>query len=197
MDTVFHGKIGKVLGEELILKGYKIDLKTFIYGNKLPDILPSYRLSMHEMKDNYKDVKNLINELIEKKLSTKDLSKKLGIMTHYLCDFFTFPHNENYKSNIIMHELYERFQRRLMKNRIQETFDKYKEECTLKIYNYSDIINYIDDMHSIYMIKESNKERDVIFATILIRVVNCSILNIIYLRENIDFIKENESLNVV
>lgn len=28
MDTVFHGKIGKVLGEELILKGYKIDLKT-------------------------------------------------------------------------------------------------------------------------------------------------------------------------
>ena len=84
-----------------------------------------------------------------------------------------------------------------MKNRIQETFDKYKEECTLKIYNYSDIINYIDDMHSIYMIKESNKERDVIFATILIRVVNSSILNIIYLRENIDVIKENESLNVV
>lgn len=197
MDTVFHGKIGKILGLELISKGYLIDIKSFIRGNMLPDILPKYRFSMHEKKGNYKDVKILIKELMQKKLDNKELSKKLGIITHYLCDFFTFPHNENYKKSIISHEIYERFQRHYMKNRLNEIWEKHNEECKVKINTMEDILKYIDDMHSIYMVKESTKERDVIFASILIRVVNFSILSIINSSEEITTEKVIRKLNVV
>ena len=84
-----------------------------------------------------------------------------------------------------------------MKNRLNEIWEKHNEECKVKINTMEDILKYIDDMHSIYMVKESTKERDVIFASILIRVVNFSILSIINSSEEITTEKVIRKLNVV
>lgn len=181
MDTLLHGKIGVILGKELKDRGFnRLSNGYFIYGNILPDISPRYRFSMHEKKGNWQDVVNIINTVSDnsKMLSIKDISIKLGIMTHFLCDFFTFPHNELFKGNIIKHEIYEQIQRNMLWKKLDDYWERYREEINVSINSIDNLLSYIEDMHSIYMNNTSNMERDMLFASISIRVVSYSILSI-------------------
>lgn len=56
----------------------------------------------------------------------------------------------------------------------------------------NDIVDYIEDMHSIYIRNLGDKRRDIFFSNILVRVVLSSILKI---KQNIDEYKVEESIN--
>ena len=178
MDTLLHGKLGYVLGKELKENYHDISIGYFIYGNMLPDLSPRYRFSMHTKKKNWKDVLKLMEELVLKshKLSIRSKSIKFGMMTHYLCDFFTFPHNEGYTDSIIQHEVYEQLQRIKFWNKLKEVWTEFEKETKVKLKTFEDIIVYIEDMHSIYNNNKSDKKRDVQFISILVRVVCPSLL---------------------
>lgn len=180
MDTLLHGKIGYILGEQLISKdNFNISKNYFVYGNLLPDLSLKYRFSMHTIKDSFSDTLNIIKEIIyNKSLSKAEVSIKLGLITHYLCDFFTFPHNEGFDKSIFHHEFYEQTQRMKFWYKIKSICNRYDEETNVNLKSVSDLIIYIKDMHSIYLNNKSNKERDILFSIILIRVVCTSILKI-------------------
>jgi CRISPR/Cas system CSM-associated protein Csm2 small subunit len=180
MDTLLHGKIGYILGKELINNGYLgITIKSFIYGNVLPDFSPKYRMTKHEKIEDFNIVLRMIDELAyDNEKINKNISIKLGMLSHYLCDFFTFPHNEAFKKNLICHELYEQAQRILWWGKLSEVWDECSREIQIKLESKKDIVNYIEDMHSIYTRNAGDKKRDIIFSNILIRVVCSSILKI-------------------
>lgn len=181
MDTILHGKIGKLLAEELINKGYtEINKGKFVWGCIMPDIVLSYRISFHTKKENMEDVKEIISMIIDNNnnLIENNISIKLGVMVHYLCDFFTYTHNENYNRNLICHELYEQVQHIKYSNKLKNLWESLNEEVDYRLYDIKDIINYIEDIHSIYMNNNSNKYRDLIFAIINIRVVLNSIMDL-------------------
>ncbi|NRT89846.1 hypothetical protein DE167_005869 [Clostridium beijerinckii] len=56
----------------------------------------------------------------------------------------------------------------------------------------NDIVDYIEDMHSIYIRNLGDKRRDIFFSNILVRVVSSSILKI---KQNIDEHKVEENIN--
>lgn len=183
MDTLLHGKIGYILSKELIGDGYvEINIKSFVYGNVLPDFSLKYRMTKHTKKEDWNIALNIIDGLIySDEITNENISIKLGVLSHYLCDFFTFPHNEGFEKNIIYHECYEQLQRFLWWGKLLDIWNECNMEVQIDLNSKNDIINYIEDMHSIYVRNIGDKKRDLIFSNILIRVVCLSILRI---REN-------------
>jgi len=188
MDTLLHGKIGHILGKELIRNGYSnINIESFIYGNVLPDLNLKCRMTMHSKKEDWNRVLKIIDEIAyNKEKVNEDISIKLGMLSHYLCDFFTFPHNEAFGKNIIHHELYEQAQRILWWGKLSEVWSECAEEIKVELKSTNDIIIYIEDMHSIYIRNIGDKKRDIFFSNILIRVVSRSILKIRETQKNIN-----------
>lgn len=180
MDTLLHGKIGYILGKELVSSGYSyINTDSFVYGNMLPDLNLKYRMTMHSKSEDWSKILKILDEIAySKEKINENISIKLGILSHYLCDFFTFPHNKEFSKNIIQHELYEQAQRILWWGKLPEIWHECNLEVNIELKSIKDIIIYIEDMHNIYLRNLGDKKRDIFFSNILIRVVCLSLLKI-------------------
>jgi len=88
---------------------YDIELNkdSLLWGSVAPDILPQYRLHRHYEKESLNYIVNEIVKLIfisryidfDSKidpLKIKLLSKKIGIISHYLSDFVCLPHADRW-----------------------------------------------------------------------------------------------------
>ena len=85
--------------------------KAFIVGSVLPDCKPSFVTTKHNMEETFDMVCEFIRKLTVnsddyKKISTA-YCRKLGEVTHYLADYFTFPHNTIYPGSLKDHCSYE------------------------------------------------------------------------------------------
>ncbi len=72
-----------------------IDKKSFLKGNVLPDISPKYRLKKHGRKqfeeiidEKVKELSRLSSDEIINNLGKERFSIELGVICHFLCDFF-------------------------------------------------------------------------------------------------------------
>ena len=95
--------------EDNDLKKHKL---SFYIGSVLPDIKPSFVYKRHEMDGTYPDIRRHIERLSEgRKLVEKKKGRKyymdLGQISHYLADYFTFPHNTIYPGSLKDHCSYE------------------------------------------------------------------------------------------
>lgn len=192
MDTLLHGKIGYILVKELIEKGYSnINTDSFVYGSMLPDLNLKCRMTMHSKREDWDTVLKIIGDIAySKEKVNENISIKLGMLSHYLCDFFTFPHNEAFEKNIIHHELYEQAQRILWWGKLDKMWSECTNEINVELKSIKDMISYIEDMHSIYIRNLGDKKRDIFFSNILIRVVCSSILKIRENQKNLNLDKD-------
>lgn len=101
--------IKKVVEENLAVK---LDTYSFMYGSIKPDL--SYRLIQipHFKHKSYDFIKSEINSLMKYRIKknticTKEFSERLGIIIHYLSDFFCEVHKESFKGSFITHYIYE------------------------------------------------------------------------------------------
>lgn len=90
----------------------KIHHQSFSRGNIVPDIYPKLILLPHYKKDSFGKIINMINLLRNDSLSifyknNKAFCVKLGIINHYLADFFCFPHNDYNTNKFVPHNIYE------------------------------------------------------------------------------------------
>ena len=95
--------------EDNDLKKHKL---SFYIGSVLPDIKPSFVYKRHEMDGTYPDIRRHIERLSEgRKLVEKKKGRKyymdLGQISHYLADYFTYPHNKIYPGSLKDHCSYE------------------------------------------------------------------------------------------
>ncbi|NMB08521.1 MAG: zinc dependent phospholipase C family protein [Tissierellia bacterium] len=101
---------------------YNIELNkdSLLWGSVLPDILPNYKLHRHYKRESLGFIVNEIVKLIfisrylefdskTDPIKIKLLSKKLGIISHYLSDFVCKPHAERwtFTTNMFKHIDYE------------------------------------------------------------------------------------------
>ena len=85
-------------------KSFFISKKNFIYGNIKPDISSKYVLSKHYLEeslsmilDKIKCLCQLTLDSLKRYFSISKLSQDLGVICHFLCDFFTAPHSERWE----------------------------------------------------------------------------------------------------
>lgn len=85
-------------------KSFFLSKKNFIYGNIKPDISSKYVLNKHYLEESLSMVFQKIKYLcqltldsFQKYFSISKLSQELGVICHFLCDFFTTPHSERWE----------------------------------------------------------------------------------------------------
>lgn len=113
-----HLKIAKSTFENIddAQKSY-ISEKNFIYGNIKPDIVSKYKLKKHYIEESFGMIMEKIEHLcsltlekLTKLFSTSRFSQELGVICHFLTDFFCIAHNERweFKHSMNKHITYER-----------------------------------------------------------------------------------------
>lgn len=100
--------------------GLKLDKDKLLWGSVAPDILPKYKLIRHYQDEslNYiaKEIMTIIfisrfiefNKILDP-IAMKVLSKKIGIISHYLSDYVCLPHAKRwtFSDSMIKHIKYE------------------------------------------------------------------------------------------
>ncbi|MBU5439672.1 zinc dependent phospholipase C family protein [Tissierella sp. MSJ-40] len=150
--------------------GIKLDKDKLLWGSVAPDILPQLKLRRHYKEESLNFIVNEIMKVIfisryiefNKKLdpiAMKLLSKKIGIISHYLSDYVCLPHaqrwtfadsmikhikyesklndyviNHSFKKNVINLEDIDIYQGEVirLRNKIKQYIEKVIEEYSLK-----------------------------------------------------------------
>jgi len=124
MNFKSHLMMGKVLYEYL-QKRLNVPLNRFefVYGNVRPDIFPGFLATPHTKEYFYEYVKSELEEiekinLIQSVDDDKTYSLRLGIICHYITDFFCYPHNTDFHKGTLAHCVYEKKLYWYMKQRV-------------------------------------------------------------------------------
>lgn len=98
-------------------KLFFINEKHFIYGNLKPDAVPQYVFKKHYLNESFDTIAQKINYLcsltidsLARYFSVSKFSQELGVICHFLCDFFCVPHSERweFKHSMKKHMSYEK-----------------------------------------------------------------------------------------
>ena len=99
-----HKIVAKIVHDRIKEKyDVNLNLDKMLWGSIAPDVLPYYKTKRHYFDESGDYIAREISKLIyfsrysysegnESKLFINYMSKKLGIIMHYLCDFVCYPH---------------------------------------------------------------------------------------------------------
>lgn len=137
---------------------------SFYLGSILPDIKPSFVYKRHEINGTFPDIRRHITRLSEGEKVTRKKGLKyymdLGQVSHYLADYFTFPHNEVYTGSLKDHCSYEE----KLKRDLREYLARNKRErvkAKESFGNAEALCNFIQAMHDDYIQRKHDVEDDI------------------------------------
>ena len=107
-----HILIGKSIVENIDQnKSFFISDKNFIYGNIKPDVSSKYVLQKHYLEESLEMIFSKVEYLctldldsITKYFSISKFSQELGVICHFLCDFFCVPHSRRWEMSHSMNK---------------------------------------------------------------------------------------------
>ena len=143
----------------------RVSYNNFLYGNVKPDMVSKYKLKKHYMDESFDMVIDKIRALsalsdneINKMSATVRFSQELGVICHFLCDFFCVPHSQRweFKHSMNKHVKYEKELAAFAK-----TFEF--SDDRIKIFGYYNIEKFILDTHKLYL-KSESYDNDLVFA---------------------------------
>jgi hypothetical protein len=104
-----HKAIAKIVYKHILSRlNFKLDWEIFVYGNIQPDFNRSYVDCDHTMEDSLHTINSNAEELINSNISIKEFSLALGIICHFVCDYFCLHHTVDYwKRDPLAHGVYE------------------------------------------------------------------------------------------
>lgn len=145
----------------------------FIWGNIKPDCVSKYKLKKHYMDESLDMVVNKIQFLsslsiedIYKNYSENKFSQELGVVCHFLCDFFCIPHNKRweFKSANAMkeHVMYEKDLSKVAKEfKVRKEIEKSINSQEIRSYilylqsEYEKVMEYDNDLDFAYYVCQS------------------------------------------
>ena len=112
MKSTTHFAMAYILSSTLQKRGIHVNQIAFAYGNIAPDYVPTMIVNPHFGKVCTKNIDDITAELSQIPVSksgcvSAEYSKQLGVICHYICDYFCFAHNEDFQGNLRDHAKYE------------------------------------------------------------------------------------------
>jgi hypothetical protein len=163
--------------------GISLSYPGFLYGNILPDISRKYRKHPHNIKDSLAHVvtsgRKILNLEEKDNISDYTFARELGVINHYLSDFFCFPHNEDYKGSKIMHLIYEL----IMTVRYKKGLKLFRKMLNQQrdFLNPENLEIFIRDRNEHYKSINSNDVNDIGYALFAgIKLIECMIAHSIF-----------------
>ncbi len=147
------------------LKKHKISL---YIGSVIPDMTIKYRMKDHEFDQTWEDEKERIREIAASDPADtheeRVVCRKMGIVLHFLADYFTCPHNPSYGINIIQHGIYEGFEAMELRDFLNttEAMEQFfaRERSAEKIHGTEELFSYIEWMHDRYLQKSEHTPKE-------------------------------------
>jgi hypothetical protein len=104
--------MGHLLYEALTNEGYQLDRELFVLGNLLPDYLPEMVLTPHFTLKCQREIhiftEALAGQPVQKgEQLPPEYALRLGILCHYLTDYFTYAHTPEFRLGLKEHAAYE------------------------------------------------------------------------------------------
>ena len=128
--------------------------KAFYLGNLLPDCTPSFLTRRHNMEETFSILKKELRLLIEGYDHTKGITayfcRHLGIILHYVADYFTYPHNPFYPGNLKAHCQYEEALKHQIRSYVNSSYAVRERSNDEKPKTVEQICQHIQAMHTQY-----------------------------------------------
>lgn len=129
--------------------------KAFYLGSILPDLRPSFLTRRHNIDETFdiliKEIKRItVNYDINKGIS-RYYARHLGVITHYLADYCTFPHNSMYTGTMADHVLYEKEMKHRLKEYVELDDLQLNDIHGHKLFSLDEIVQYIVKTHNEYL----------------------------------------------
>jgi len=147
----------------------KLSTSGFLYGNIKPDI--SYKMiknphCKHKSSGVVrKEIEQLFNLDIKSHAGCKgEFSRKLGVITHYISDFFCHSHNKDFKGSMVDHFLYELNLDQYFRNKASVGNILLYAKKLDSIEGTGCIVSYLDKLHSEYCKKGPSYTNDMTYS---------------------------------
>ncbi|ACB84463.1 zinc dependent phospholipase C family protein [Natranaerobius thermophilus] len=153
-----HIHLGRRLSN-LIEENYE---NYFILGNVTPDFAIEHKIKKHEYLHLKKWFLNYFEKTLDMNIGNKRLAYyRLGVITHYLADFFCRPHNDNtIKKKYLKHFSYEK--------KLHDELLKYQLDCNVSgNISLLDIDKTLDENYNKYIETEYNISNDLYFISVI------------------------------
>ena len=148
-----HGYIEQKIGSQL-------SPFLFALGNILPDLAIHLRIKSHTKHRSLNYLLRRIRSLRRNRHRSKlYISLKLGIITHFISDFFCYPHTEKYDGTLNEHRLYEKSLARYAKQR-----DSLMPNHLIIYPVLQDFESAINELYKKYLQIEQSFENDIRYA---------------------------------
>ncbi|HWQ97264.1 MAG TPA: zinc dependent phospholipase C family protein [Clostridia bacterium] len=152
MKSASHHAMGHLLYEALTAQGVQLDRELFVLGNLLPDYMPELILNPHFTLKCQREIHIFTEALagqpvVRGEQLPPEYTLRLGILCHYLTDYFTFAHTPGFSLGLKEHGAYEL--------RLNDYFRTHytQEESTLQSFNFGSCENARDVVREIYRLK--------------------------------------------
>lgn len=143
--------------------GFDKHKKAFYVGSIMPDFKPSFLTKRHEINETFSLVEKGIRKLTQGYESPREFSaiyfERLGEVIHYIADYFTFPHNREYKGTMKQHCVYEgelkHKLRAYIRNLDEKKLQTWKKNLELEnlecFHSVADILMFLQEEHRNYI----------------------------------------------
>lgn len=119
----------------------------FYIGSILPDLKPSFLTRRHTFEETFDILINEIKKITVDYDASKGISsyfaRHLGVITHYLADYCTLPHNSEYTGTLADHVCYEKEMKFQLKEYIEVEGIHSQAMQGQKPHSFDEIIQYI------------------------------------------------------
>ncbi len=144
--------------------GIKLNKSSLMYGSVKPDIAPNLLKLSHFKPQSLtlicREIKDLTEHAyVDERRYIKYISQKIGIINHFISDFFCVPHNDRktYKNNFMEHMVYEKMLHKKIKTFNKESITP---KASLDLLNLSTI--EIEDIIEGYHLEYSKNNESIL-----------------------------------
>lgn len=171
--------------------------KTALYiGSILPDCTPSFITRKHSIEETFELLRTEINKITVNYDANEGISsyycRHLGIITHYIADYFTFPHNSIFAGTLKEHCIYEKDLKKAFRTFVKSDEAKKVREQNSTFHSVDDICSLIHTMHEEYLKVKKEVRQDCVYIIELCYRVVDAILR--FLELTINKIRTNTTL---
>lgn len=157
---------------------------TFYLGSILPDCRPSFLTTPHSFDETFlqigEQMRKMVHDFVGKEHLTMAGTIQLGEVTHYIADYFTFPHNKHYTGNLKDHCTYEGDLKRRLKEFIQSGKAMELRDQVQVFDTVEELISYIRQRHQEYMSRPRCIREDMEYIIIVCSSVMVSLLHMCF-----------------
>ncbi|MDF2512949.1 MAG: hypothetical protein K0S04_2815 [Herbinix sp.] len=150
-----HISLARYLVNNMQVKDLLDHKKAFYLGSILPDIQPSFLTKRHTIEETFEilieEIRKITIEYDIHKGINSYYARHLGVITHYLSDYCTFPHNSIFDGSLKDHVTYEKDLKFKLREYVGRDEVQKERIPGQSFHTFEEIIRFINETHGEYL----------------------------------------------